>query len=159
MNYHYINTDTDALRYSPHAKWIEYNYAFTSGGIPEDYERRGKEVLGKLAKGDMLFMYASKIGVVAAGRVCESWDGCSYEGTARCIYKKTNFTEYRIRVDWCFAIPDNPISAEEMREIFGWQSPSWGWQEAGRRIKDEDTDKANRLLREIQRRVERRRDE
>ena len=25
MSYHYINTDTDALKCSPHAKWIEYN--------------------------------------------------------------------------------------------------------------------------------------
>ena len=34
MKYYYINTDTDVLTYGPHAKWIKYDRAFTSG----DYE-------------------------------------------------------------------------------------------------------------------------
>ena len=153
MSYHYINTDTDALKCSPHAKWIEYNSAFTSGETPADYKEYGEEVLGKLAKGDILFMYADMIGVVAAGRVCESWDGCSYEGTARLIYQDTKYTEYRIGVDWCLMIPDNPINPQAVREIFGWRYPGWGWRGTRLRIKDENTDKAKQLLSEIQRRT------
>ena len=153
MNYHYINTDTDALKYSPHTKWIKYNLAFTSGENPVGYQKYGEEALGKLERGDILFMYADTIGIVAAGRVCESWNGHSYEGTARRIYQHTKYTEYRIGVDWCFTIPDNPIATQEVRAIFGWRYPGWGWRGARQRIKDENTDKAKRLLGKIQRRV------
>ena len=67
MNYYYINTDTDALDYSPHAQWIKHNRAFTSGYIPDDYKTYGEQVLGKLSPGDLLFMYVNECGVVAAG--------------------------------------------------------------------------------------------
>ena len=75
MNYYYINTDTSALGYSPHAKWIKYDHAFTSG----DYEDFGVKVLGILNPGDILFMYANQRGVVSAGQVTESWAGSSYQ--------------------------------------------------------------------------------
>ena len=55
MKYYYIDTDRAALGYSPHAKWIKYNHAFTSG----DYEQYGVQVLGKLEPGDICFMYVT----------------------------------------------------------------------------------------------------
>lgn len=142
MNYYYINTDTDALRYSPHAKWIKHNRAFTSGYIPDDYKTYGEQVLGKLSPGDMLFMYVNGCGVVAAGWVCEFWDRCAYKDSDRLIYQDTPYTEYRIGVDWCRNIADNPMSPTDLREIIGW-TPLRTLQ----RIKD--ADKAKRLFEAI----------
>ena len=114
MNYYYINTEKKYLGYSPHDKWIECGYAFTSG----DYQTYGRQALGKLDPGDILFMYVNECGVVAAGLVCESWDSCSYEGENRWIYQ--DITEYRIRVDWTVAHP--PIDRDQLIEIVGWTS-------------------------------------
>ena len=138
MNYYYINTDTDALGYSPHAKWIKYDRAFTSG----DYEEFGVKVLGILNPGDILFMYANRRGVVAAGQVTESWAGSSYKGTDRLVYQYTEYTEYRIRVDWYLPVVHNPIQPEDLREIVGWTPP--------RALQSiTDANKAERLLKEI----------
>ena len=142
MNYYYINTDTDALGYSPHAKWIKHDRAFTSG----DYEEFGAGVLGKLELDDILFMYANQHGVVAAGQVAEFWAGSSYEGTDRLIYQHTKYTEYRISVDWYLPVVHNPISLDDLREIFDWPSRGWQWQSTLGCISD---DRAERLLREI----------
>ena len=116
MNYYYINTEKKNIGYSPHDKWIERGYAFTSG----DYKKYGRQALGKLDPDDILFMYVNECGVVAAGRVCESWDGRSYEGEDRWIYQDMGilYTEYRIRVDWTEAHP--PIDREQLIEIVGW---------------------------------------
>ena len=142
MKYYYINTDTDALGYSPHAKWIKYDLAFTSG----DYEEFGVQVLGKLEPGDILFMYANKRGVVAAGRVSESWTGSSYKGADRLVYRYTEYTEYRIRVDWYLPVVSNPICPEDLREIVGWTPP--------RALQPiTATNKAERLLKEIRSRA------
>jgi hypothetical protein len=144
MSYYYINTDTDALGYSPHAKWIEYNHAFTSGNSQKGYEDYGVRVLGKLSRGDILFMYANKCGVMAAGRVSESWNRRSYEGGDRLIYQEC--AEYRIGVDWYLDVVNNPINTKDLKSI-GLRTPIPTLQP----IKDNNA--AERLLEEIQNRV------
>ena len=146
MNYYYINTDTDALGYSPDMEWIKHDRAFTSGNAPEDYRSYGERVLGILSPGDVLFMYVSGHGVVAAGRVCEFWDRCAYRGSDRLIYLDTGYTEYRIGVDWCLKVGGNPLCLDDLREIVGW-TPLRTLQ----RIKD--TDAAYRLFEEIRSRT------
>jgi hypothetical protein len=146
MSYYYINTDTDALGYSPHAKWIEYNHAFTSGNSQKGHEDYGVRVLGKLSRGDILFMYANKCGVMAAGRVSESWNRRSYEGGDRLIYQEC--TEYRIGVDWYLDVVNNPINTKDLKSIGLW-TPIPTLQP----IKDNNA--AERLLKEIRNRVSR----
>ena len=146
MNYYYINTDVDALGYSPHAKWIKHDHAFTSGDTPSGYYKYGVRVLGKLNPGDMLFMYVSRCGVVAAGWVAESWDRRAYWGGDRLVYQDTVYTEYRIGVDWCLKVIGNPVVPAELREIIGW-TPIPTLQ----RIKD--TGAAERLFEEIRSRT------
>ena len=141
MKYYYINTDTDALGYSPHTKWIKYDLAFTS----EDYEEFGVKVLGILNPGDILFMYVNQRGVVDAGQVSESWDRCSYEGRDRLIYQNIECAEYRIDTDWCLPVVNNSVSLDDLREIIGW-TPIPTLQ----RIKD--TDATERLFEEIRNR-------
>ena len=150
MSYYYINTDTAALGYSPHAKWIKYDRAFTSGDAPDSYHKYGECVLGLLTPGDMLFMYVSRRGVVAAGWVCEFWDRCAYRGSDRFIYYETAYTEYRIGVDWCFRVLANPIGAKELRRILDWLPRGWRWRSTFGWI---CPDKAERLLEEIRGRV------
>ena len=145
-SYYYINTDTAALGYSPHAQWIKYDRAFTSGDAPDSYYKYGKRVLGILTPGDMLFMYVSRRGVVAAGWVCEFWDRCAYRGRDRLVYRDTEYTEYRIGVDWCLKVIYDPVRPSDLREIVGW-TPIPTLQ----RIKD--TAVAERLFEEIRDRV------
>ena len=146
MNYYYINTDTDALGYSPHAKWLKYNRAFTSGEGQSGYYKYGERVLGTLRPGDMLFMYVSRCGVVAAGWVCEFWDRRAYRAKDRLVYQDTIYTEYRIGVDWRLKIVGNPMRPADLREIIGW-TPIRTLQ----RIRD--TDAAERLFEEIRNRT------
>ena len=146
MNYFYINTDTAALGYSPHAQWIKHDRAFTSGDAQDGDHKYGERVLGTLSPGDMLFMYVSRRGVVAAGWVCEFWDRCGYKGKDRLVYRDTEYTEYRIGVDWCLKIIYDPVRPSDLREVVGW-TPIPTLQ----RIKD--TDIAERLFEEIRSRV------
>lgn len=146
MNYYYINTDRDALGYSPHAKWIKHDRAFTSGDALDGYYKYGERILGKLSPGDMLFMYVSRCGVVAAGWVCEFWDRRAYWGSDRLVYRDTVYTEYRIGVDWCLKVVGNPIRPAELKEIVGW-TPVPTLQ----RITD--TNAAERLFEEIRNRI------
>ena len=146
MNYYYINTDKKTLGYSPHEKWIKYDRAFTSGDPAEGYEQYGVKVLGKLELGDLLFMYVSRCGVVAAGWVAEFWDHCSYEGDDRLIYQDIECAEYRIGVDWCLRAISNPISLDDLREIIGWIPMST-------LLRITDTDAAERLFEEIRSRA------
>ena len=100
------------------------------------------KVLGILNPGDILFMYANQRGVVSAGQVAESWVGSSYKGTDRLVYQYTEYTEYRIRVDWYLPVVHNPIRPEDLREIVGWTPP--------RALQPiTNTKKAERLLKEI----------
>ena len=91
-------------------------------------------------------MYANQRGVVSAGQVAESWAGSSYKGRNRLVYRYTEYAEYRIRVDWYLPVVYNPIRPEDLREIVGWTPPS-----ALQSIPD--TNKAERLLKEIRSRV------
>ena len=149
MNYYCINTEAKVFNgRSPHDKWIEHCQAFTSG----DYNRYGVQTLGKLDPGDICFMYAKFIGIVAVGRVLEHWDRCSYEGAARRIYDRCDeeYIEYRIGVDWYRKLTNNPIRIEEIRSIFGWDPPRWDWLHALDPIREKD--KASELLRLAQER-------
>ena len=146
MNYYYINTDTAALGYSPHVEWIKHDRAFTSGDAPDSYYKYGERVLGILTPGDMLFMYVSRRGVVAAGWVCEFWDRCAYGGRDRLVYRDTGCTEYRIGVDWCLKVVHNPVRPSDLREIIGW-TPIPALQ----LIKD--TNAAEKLFEEMQSRM------
>ena len=146
MKYYYINTDKKTLGYSPHEKWIKYDRAFTSGDPPEGYEHYGVRVLGKLEPGDMLFMYVSRYGVVAAGWVAEFWDCCFYAGDDRLVYQNIECAEYRIGVDWCLPVVSNPISLDDLRGIIGWTPiPTL--------LRIRNTDAAERLFEEIRGRV------
>ena len=146
MDYYYINTEAVAFHErSSHEKWIEYGYAFTSG----NYEKYGRRGLGRLSPGDILFMYANQYGVVAAGRVLESWDGVSYEGDREC---DEEYIEYRIPVEWHRPIVGNPISRTDVISIVGWVSMS-----ALQRIRDYRTRDYHRgalLLNEVERRYQ-----
>ena len=102
--------------------------------------------LWKLERGDILFMYANQRGVVAAGQVSESWAGSSYKGTDRLVYLYTEYTEYRIRVDWYLPVVHNPIRPEDLRKIVGWTPP-------GALQSIPDPNRAERLLKEIRNRV------
>ena len=147
VNYYYINSDMKTLEknHSPHGEWVARRYAFTSG----DYEIHGEQALGKLTPKDICFMYVNRGGVVAAGRVRESWNGCSYEGNSRWIYQDTPYTEYRIPVDWDYIVVNNPITTQEIREIFDWQPLGWSWR---RTLGDIEKDKGEHLLAEVMRR-------
>ena len=134
MKYYYINTDSTEFERSPHAEWIEYDYAFTSGAprnspdFEGDYRQFGEEGLGKLEPDDICFMYVNGYGVVAIGKVAAPWNGCAYQGDDRWIYKDTDATEYRIPVYWFHTLVDYPISTRELRRIFGWGPNGWPWQ-------------------------------
>lgn len=127
MSYYSINTEAKAFKgHSPHNQWIAHRHAFTSG----DREKYGVKVLGKLKPADICFMYANLTGIVAVGRVSECWDRFSYAGEDRWLYRECdeNCIEYRIGVDWYLQFINNPIRTDEVRDIFDWQSPGWGWR-------------------------------
>ena len=143
MVFCYINTDEKNLGYSPHAKWIRYGYAFTAG----DEDTFGEKALGRLNPGVTLFMYANGAGVVAAGKVVDFWQGSSYKGRDRLVYQYTDYTEYRIPVDWYLPIVASPISRGELVEsIVGWASA-----QVLQPITNESD--GERLLKEVQKRV------
>lgn len=155
MDYHYINTDANAFeyKYSPHKEWIKHHHAFTSGnGTCADYKEYGEKALGELNPGDICFMYVSAkasryvsvSGVVAAGRVCEPWNRCSYTRERRLVYhlyERTEYTEYCIRVHWYRTIVDNPINPNDLKD---------GWCPRKTRQRITNTDFAKALLGEIE---------
>ena len=148
MNHYSINTEAKAFKgHSPHDQWIAHRHAFTSG----DHEKYGVKVLGKLEPCDICFMYAKRTGIVAVGRVCEHWNGCCYKGEDRWIYRECSeeYTEYRIPVDWYLQFIAEPISTDEVRKVFGWESPGWGWQ---RTLHSIEEDQASELLKLAQER-------
>ena len=154
MNYYYINTEAKAFNgRSPHNQWLSRRHAFTSG----NYENYGVQALGTLEPGDICFMYVNEHGIVAVGRVCERWDRCSYGGAERWIYRECDeeYIEYRISVDWYLQFINNPIRTEEVREIFGWNPPGWGWRSTLASIRE---DKASELFRLAQERTRRERE-
>jgi predicted HNH restriction endonuclease len=71
--------------------------------------------LRNLKPSDILLMYHNGLGIVAVGRVVEVWDGQSH--SAKLIYTKFDYAEYRIRVDWYIDLRANPI---DPRSEFGY---------------------------------------
>ena len=125
MEYYYINTDWDALGYTPHDKWIEHHHAFTAGdGSLRDYETFGVRAIGRLTPGDICLMYANGKGFIAAGEVIQPWDRIPHEGADRLVYLDTPYTEYRISVAWDLTCVDNPINA---MDVLGWQPQGTLW--------------------------------
>jgi len=73
--------------------------------------KRGHDkIFEKFSPGDGLFMHHSLLGVVGFGVVRDEWDGVTYKGEKRKLYKKEDF-EYRIAVDWAaeFDCRDKPL--------------------------------------------------
>ena len=149
LRYYFINTDSNALGHSPHAKWIEYNHAFTSG----NYEKFGVKALGKLSPNDVLFMSVNDLGIVAAGIVLESWVGSSYKGRDRLVYTNDEqIAEYRILVGWVLQTVNNPISQTEADEIVKAEYPNGlVYARAFQPINKREA--AEKLLNEIKQRV------
>lgn len=116
MSYYFINTDAKSIGRSPHSLWLEKGYAFTSGPI-----KYGK-LLNRLKPGNTLFVYASKIGIVAIGKVLEQWDGQTYHDEPE-IYPDLHDNIYKIKVKWFSEMATNPISAAEIRQVGGHTSP------------------------------------
>jgi hypothetical protein len=103
MQYYFINTDARYVPGQPHNTWIEKGLAFTGGRIHYG------QLLGKLVPGDILFMYANRIGIVAVGRVLAKWDGQTYRLPYTLVYQDNGDTEYRILVDWFADLRNQPI--------------------------------------------------
>ncbi|MGD0918267.1 MAG: hypothetical protein ABSB22_17585 [Thermodesulfobacteriota bacterium] len=137
MAYYFINTDAKSLGgESPHDKWINYEYAFTGGTIAY-----GKQ-LGRFLPGDICLMYASRIGVVAVGKVLSTWDGITYQNPL--VYTGPHKAEeYRICVDWFRDLRDKPIKCDRLRLVLGW-NPS----RAVQRIKKDEA-KIDKLIKAI----------
>lgn len=120
MDYFYYNTDVDSLgKEQPqrHELLIKDRFAAVGG----DYEKFGKQ-LGQLAPEDILLMYENRVGVIAFGRVLESWDKRKHTSPKYYLpHEMNNLTggafEYRIAVDW-FLIPHPPINLQELRNTF-----------------------------------------
>jgi hypothetical protein len=111
MKYYMMNTDTKTIGRSPHPEWVEKGYAFTEGNI--NYGNKFKI----LNIGDLLFAYASKVGIVAVGEVEELWDGKTYNGIID-VYPNPNSNVYKIKVEWS-KILAQPISSVEIRNLGG----------------------------------------
>ena len=111
MKYYIINTDRKTIGRSPHPEWIDKGFAFTEGKTL--YGNK----LDKLIPGDMLFAYASKIGIVAVGEVADYWDGHTYHNIHD-VYPDPNANIYKIKVKWSPVI-SHPISAAEIKKVGG----------------------------------------
>ena len=111
-----INTDAKSLgNRSPHDKWFKYKKAFSAG----DYDRYGKRMMGKLCPGDVLVMYANKIGAVGIGVVTDFWNKdlvADGQLVYTCPYEDD---EYSIDVDWVGDFRKRPVSAGDLRESNG----------------------------------------
>jgi len=111
MNYFFYNTDARALLDAPSSRFnmlIEKGFAVVGG----DRQQFGEQ-LAQLAEGDILLMYQNRVGVVAVGKVKESWDGVSHTDylyyTAREMQLTNGVHEYRIAVDWFLDLSSSPI--------------------------------------------------
>lgn len=121
-NYFFYNTDARALFDAPSLRFhllIEKGFAVVGG----DRQQYGEQ-LAQLGEGDILLMYQNGVGVVAVGRVKESWDGVSHTDylyyTAREMQLTNGVHEYRIAVDWFLDLSSSPIGLEEIRNRLGY---------------------------------------
>jgi hypothetical protein len=98
MKYWRINTDSTAREDVKTCDvWYKERKAF-AGDFAET-KRRHDKIFEKFSPGDGVFMHHSQLGVVGYGVVSEEWDGETYKGEKRKLYKQEDF-EYRIAVDW-----------------------------------------------------------
>ena len=104
----FINTDATSFGgVSPHDRWLAHGMAF-AGGPPGFGER-----LGRTVPGDVLFAWASGIGIVAIGVVREPWDRVHHEEAL--VYREPyRAVEYRLQVNWLVDLRDAPISREAL---------------------------------------------
>ena len=124
MDYFFYNTDTGSIREPPrprYPKLIELGFAAVGG----DRHKYGEQ-LGRLTTDDVLLMYENGVGVVAVGRVRESWDGVSH--TSPLYYTPAEMTgldggpcEYRIAVEWFLNLSNSPIGIGQLRKRFGYK--------------------------------------
>lgn len=131
MSYYLINTDAKTIGRSPHSVWLEKGYAYTGGPI------KYGNLLNRLKPGDTLFVYANKIGIVAAGEVLDPWDKQTYYNEPD-IYPDQNEKIYRVKVKWFSEMGSHPILASEIRQVGGHVVP--------RTLSEIEDDVATRLL-------------
>jgi len=93
---------------SPHEAWIERGIAVHSGG--QLYLKK----LQRPRYGDTVFLYVSKVGVVAAGRILD--DAPIVVGRAEAVSPLED-EEYHRKAVWYADLRDAPISAAELREL------------------------------------------
>lgn len=138
MSYFFIVTDAISLEnVSPHDIWFETQMAFTGGEL-----NYGKK-LTRLVWGDLLLMYASKLGVVGVGKVLETWDSKTYK-TGQLVYAKPNeYDEYRIAVDWYYDFRPYPLHHSHLDFL-----PRSHPRSTVERVKEEFTDQIELVLEE-----------
>lgn len=122
MDYYFYNTDARSIKGPPRPRFrvlIVRGFAAIGG----DRQRFGKQFL-QLKVDDVLLMYEDNVGVVAAGRVRERWDGKSH--AERWYYKTAEMGgltggtyEYRIKIAWFLDLSDNPITPGLLRQRLG----------------------------------------
>lgn len=119
MKYWRINTDSTARDdIKTYDIWYEQGMAF-AGDFAET-KRRHDKIFEKFSSGDGVFMHHSLLGIVGYGIVSEEWDGETYKGEKRKLYKKEDY-EYRIAVDWAaeFDCRDNPLPINKVLPYLG----------------------------------------
>jgi hypothetical protein len=116
------NTDDRALFDAPSPRFrllIEKGFAVVGG----DRQQYGEQ-MAKLAEGDILLMYQNGVGIVAIGKVKESWDGVSHADylyyTAIEMELTSGAHEYRIEVAWFLDLSSSPIGLEEIKNRLGY---------------------------------------
>jgi len=122
MDYYFYNTDARSIKGPPRPRFripIDRSFAAVGGD-----RRRFGEQFHQLKQDDILLMYEDRVGVVAAGRVLERWDGKSH--TDPWYYTPAEmgeFTggayEYRIKVEWFLHLSDDPVTPKVLRQRFG----------------------------------------
>lgn len=112
MEYYIINTDVKTIGKSPHTYWIEKGFVFTGG--PYKYGKK----LDRLNPGDIIFVYANRIGIVAIGEAAEKWDGKTYYDEPE-IYQNPKEKIYKLKVKWRSEMGSRPITAAEIRNVGG----------------------------------------
>jgi len=123
MDYFFYNTDSNAIIDEPKPRFgvlIESKFAAVGG----DRQKFGEQ-LGKLNPDDILLMYENLVGIVALGRVLESWDEVTHSDSLYYTQREMALLtggayEYRIAVDWFINISNSPFRLKQLRELLGY---------------------------------------
>jgi hypothetical protein len=111
---YFINSDAKSLGgVSPHDAWLVHGHAFAAGA--PSYAR----ALGRLREGDLLFLWANTLGVVAVGRVLANFDGAVHDGDAW-IYVPPfpdAGREYRLPVSWFLDLREKPLRTNDIKRL------------------------------------------